>query len=56
MFVLGGIEQDLSRSHKLAEWLFRKMANDLWQMSRGGYRKAFEIPEHLARTWGLRPN
>jgi hypothetical protein len=57
MRVLGRTEEDtyadLTASHRLAEWLFRKMAEDMWELPRGGERDLFYIPTHLATSWGV---
>jgi hypothetical protein len=53
---LGGLATTLGNRHEeLAEWLFRQMMESLWQRPRGGRRKPFDIPEHLATVWGLQP-
>lgn len=45
--------QDLGDKHKMAEWLFREMAKEIWTLPRGGERDLFYIPAELADGWNL---
>lgn len=55
--MLGEFEADahrnLSDTHQMAEWLFRTMAKEMWELPRGGKRDLFFIPSELADGWGL---
>lgn len=45
--------QGKGEKHKMAEWLFREMAKEIWTLPRGGERDLFYIPTELADGWNL---
>jgi hypothetical protein len=57
MKIVGIVEKDiygeLSPAHRRAEWLFRKMASQMWGLPRGAERELFFIPTELADGWNL---
>ena len=56
MFLLGFIEkdiyQDLPKGHRVAEWLFRELAQS--EMKRGGSRPPYQIQDSLRGCWKLK--
>ena len=49
----GEAYEGLGEKHKMAEWLFREMAKEIWTLPRGGERGLFFIPTELADGWNL---
>ena len=48
----GAAYEDLEHTHRVAEWLFRAMAQEIWTLPRGK-RELFFIPTELADGWGI---
>lgn len=49
------VYERLPRSRLAAEFLFRRLVQALEGAARGGNRPPFQIPDHLADKWRLRP-
>jgi hypothetical protein len=49
------VYERLPQPRLAAEFLFRRLVRALEGASRGGARPPFQIPDHLATRWRLRP-